>query len=100
MLGRRKGIRTHLVLAADTSPASGRRIFDTYQDARPERLVITKLDEAETLSPLVNLLRERALPISYFTAGQRVPEDLDRATPAILASAILRDRQSLYARVQ
>jgi flagellar biosynthesis protein FlhF len=100
MLGRRKGIRTHLVIAADTSVASARRIFDTYQDARPERLVITKLDEAETLSPLVTLLRERALPISYFTAGQRVPEDLDRATPALLASAVLRDRQSIYARVQ
>jgi len=100
LLGRRKGIRTHLVMAADTSPASARRILDTYQDARPERLVITKLDEAETLSPLVALLRERALPISYFTAGQRVPEDLDRATPALLAGAILRDRQSIYARVQ
>ena len=88
------------MIAADTSVASARRIFDTYQDARPERLVITKLDEADTLSPLVGLLRERALPISYFTAGQRVPEDLDRATPALLASAILRDRQSIYARVQ
>jgi flagellar biosynthesis GTPase FlhF len=25
------------------------------------------------------------------TAGQRVPEDLDRATPALLAAAALRD---------
>jgi|SRR6185436_7662738 len=100
LLGRRKGIRTHLVLAADTSPASAKRILDAYQDARPERLVVTKLDEAETLSPLVGLLRERALPISYFTSGQRVPEDLDRATPQLLAGAILRDRQSIYARVQ
>lgn len=100
LIGRRKGVRTHLVMAADTSAASARRIFDTYQDARPERLVITKLDEAVTLSPLVSLLRERALPISYFTAGQRVPEDLDRATPKLLASAVLRDRESIYARVQ
>jgi flagellar biosynthesis GTPase FlhF len=37
------------------------------------------------------VLRERPLPVSFITAGQRVPEDLDRATPALLASAMLRE---------
>ena len=46
-------------------------------DARPTRLVLTKLDEAESLSPLVGLLREWQLPISYLGTGQRVPEDLE-----------------------
>jgi flagellar biosynthesis protein FlhF len=99
MLGRRRGVRTHLVMAADTSAATARRVFDAYQDAKPGRLVITKLDEAETLSPLIGVLNERQIPISYFTAGQRVPEDLDRATPLLLAAAVLHDRQSPYARV-
>ena len=98
MLGRRRGVRTHLVMAADTSAASARRILDAYRDARPDRLVITKLDECESLSPIVGLLRERSVPISYFTAGQRVPEDLDRTTPALFAAAILRDRQSPHTR--
>ena len=31
------------------------------------------------------------IPVSYVTAGQRVPEDLDRATPLTLASAVLTD---------
>jgi flagellar biosynthesis protein FlhF len=91
LVGRRRGVRTHLVIAADTSAASARRIFDTYQDARPDRLIITKLDEAESISPLLSVARERGLPISYFAAGQRVPEDLDRATAERLASAVLRD---------
>jgi flagellar biosynthesis protein FlhF len=99
MLGRRRGVRTHLVMAADTSAATARRVFDAYHDAHPDRLVITKLDEAETLSPLIPVLNERQIPISYFTAGQRVPEDLDRATPQLLAAAVLRERQSPYARV-
>jgi flagellar biosynthesis protein FlhF len=93
MLGRRRGVRMHLVMAADTSAATARRLFDAYQDVGPDRLVITKLDEAETLSPLIAVLDERQIPISYFTAGQRVPEDLDRATPTLLAAAVLRDRQ-------
>ena len=79
------------MLAADTSPASARRILQTYESAEPDRLVITKVDECETLSPLVSVLRERQLPVSFLTAGQRVPEDLDRATPALLAGAVLQD---------
>ena len=91
LVGRRRLVRTHLVMAADTSANSARRIFDAYERARPDRLVITKLDEAESLSPLLAVLRERELPVSFITAGQRVPEDLDRATPALLASAMLRE---------
>jgi flagellar biosynthesis GTPase FlhF len=43
-------------------------------------------------------VRERELPISYFTNGQRVPEDLDRATAALLAAAVLRDPLLSYDR--
>jgi flagellar biosynthesis protein FlhF len=91
LLGKRRLVRTHLVMAADTSANSARRILDAYEGAHPDRLVITKIDEAESLNPLLAVLRERPLPVSFITAGQRVPEDLDRATPALLASAMLRE---------
>jgi flagellar biosynthesis protein FlhF len=89
VLARHENVRTHLVMAADTSVSSARRIFDAYADAQPARVVITKLDEAESLAPLASLLRERGIPISYMTTGQRVPDDLEAATPDMLASAIL-----------
>lgn len=88
---RRPGIRTHLVMAADTSAASARRILAMYASARPERLIVTKVDEAESLVPLLSVIRECGLPVSYLTDGQRVPEDLARATPSRLASALLRE---------
>ncbi|MCC7417937.1 MAG: hypothetical protein IT176_12435 [Acidobacteria bacterium] len=87
---RRRGTRRHLVLAADTGVVSARRILDAYAETRPDRVVVTKLDEADSLSPLLSVLRERQLPISFIAAGQRVPEDLDRATPSLLAGALLR----------
>ncbi len=34
LLARKRGVRTHLVLAADTSPAAARRIFDRYAAAQ------------------------------------------------------------------
>ena len=93
----RRDVRTHLVLPADTPPAGARRIFDAYAEARPTRLVLTKLDEAESLSPLVGLLRERQLPISYLGTGQRVPEDFNRATAQLLAASVLGESAPLHA---
>lgn len=90
-LARHRSVRTHLVMAADTSLSSARRIFDAYAEARPSRVVITKVDETESIAPLSGLVRERGIPISYITAGQRVPEDLERVTPSLLASSILRE---------
>ncbi len=87
----RPRVRTHLVLAADTPAATARRILDAYEPVRPSRLVLTKLDETDSLSPLVGLLRERRIPISYLGTGQRVPEDLNRATAQLLAASVLGD---------
>jgi flagellar biosynthesis protein FlhF len=89
VLERKRSVRTHVVLAADTSAATARRLLDRYAPLRPSRVVITKIDESDSMLPLFDAVRERGLPVSYLTAGQRVPEDLWRATPASLASALL-----------
>jgi flagellar biosynthesis protein FlhF len=89
VLDRKRSVRTHVVLAADTSAATARRLLDRYAPLRPSRVVITKIDESDSMLPLFDAVRERGLPVSYLTAGQRVPEDLWRATPASLASALL-----------
>jgi flagellar biosynthesis protein FlhF len=91
VLERKRGVRTHLVMAADTSGATARRLLDRYAPLKPARVVITKLDESESVMPVFDAVRERGLPVSYLTAGQRVPEDLWRATPASLAAALLRE---------
>ena len=91
VLAGRKGVRTHLVLAASTPPAAARRVLDRFEDARASRVVITKLDEVESCGPLVQVLRERELPISYLGVGQRVPEDLQRATAPALAAWVAGD---------
>lgn len=86
VLASRRDVRTHLVLAAGTPRDAVRRVFERFEGAHPARVVVTKLDEAESLAPIMPALRDRALPISYLGTGQRVPEDLERATaPAIAA---------------
>jgi flagellar biosynthesis protein FlhF len=91
VLAGRKDVRTHLVLAANTPASVVRRTLDRFEDARPSRLVITKLDEAESIAPIVSLVRDRNLPVSYLGTGQAVPEDLERATAPALAAWVAGD---------
>lgn len=84
-------VRTHLVVPAATSPDAFARVIDAYAPANPTRVIFTKLDEEDRIAPLIDVLRERELVVSYLTAGQRVPEDLEPATPARLASRVLGD---------
>jgi flagellar biosynthesis protein FlhF len=96
VVGEAAGVRTHLVLPASTSVSAARRILDGYAEARPTRLVLTKVDEADSLSPLVSLLHERQVPISYLGTGQRVPEDLNRATAQLLAASVLGESAPIH----
>jgi flagellar biosynthesis protein FlhF len=91
VIGRHDAVRTHLVVAADTPPVALGRILDRYHTVKPHRVVITKIDETESFTPLMSVLREHHLPISYLAFGQQVPEDLMRATPALLAGCMLGD---------
>ncbi|HVB38973.1 MAG TPA: hypothetical protein VND92_10565, partial [Vicinamibacterales bacterium] len=93
LLAGRAGVRTHLVLPANATARDAERIFEGYAGAQPQRVVLTRLDEAESLSPLVGVLRERQIPISYLSTGQRVPEDLSRATAPLLAACVLGESQ-------
>jgi flagellar biosynthesis protein FlhF len=89
----RADTRTHLVLAADTPLQTLQKIVDRFACARPSRVVLTKVDETESLAPLVSFLRERKLPVSYLGVGQRVPDDLQPATPAVLAGWVAGDER-------
>jgi len=61
---------------------------DAY-GARARRVVLTRLDEGDSVAPLLKLIAERDLTLSYLGTGQRVPDDLERASGAALAGHIL-----------
>ncbi len=52
----------------------------------PSKLVVTQVDEAFCLGPIVAAQSTSALPLAWLTTGQRVPEDLEPASPARLAA--------------
>ncbi len=85
------GVRTHLVVPAAAAVRDVNRVLDIYGDKSPRRVVLTRVDEAESVSPLMHLFQERGMQISYLGTGQRVPEDLERATAQRLAAHVLGD---------
>jgi flagellar biosynthesis protein FlhF len=83
------GVRMHLVLPGGTSARDFDRIWDRFETAGADRVVMSKVDEAETVMPLVRVLRQRDVPVSLIGLGQRVPEDLVEGEPEMLAACLL-----------
>jgi flagellar biosynthesis protein FlhF len=73
-------VETHLVLAAPMAESVQMDTIRRYQSVPIHKLMITKLDELSMGGGLYNVLAQTGLPVSYLSAGQRVPEDLEIAT--------------------
>jgi len=91
-LATRKDIDRQLVLSSSMKPADLTRVIDAYEIFRPRRLLFTKLDETDSLGPIVNEAVRTSKPLSFFTAGQRIPEDLETASHRRLIETILGSR--------
>jgi len=82
-------IDTHLVLVASMKPLDLARTVDRYQMFSPHKLIFTRLDETESFGALINESARRSLPISFLSAGQAIPDDLEPASKERLAARVL-----------
>jgi len=89
LLGELPEVRSFLVVSATTRDTELLETAQRFSHFRPEGLVFSKLDEASVYGSIVNLAGRTKLPLCFFTTGQRVPEDLEEATPERLASLVL-----------
>ncbi len=88
-LGRHADIETHLLLCATTTPEVLQATVRCFARCSVHRIIITKVDESIRSGHLYETLVEAQLPVSYVTNGQRVPEDIQPATPALLSKLML-----------
>lgn len=79
---------THLVLAATSSEPVLLRTIERFRALGPDRLILTKLDESVNLGAAATIPARVALPLSYTTAGQEVPDDLEPADGDRIAERI------------
>jgi flagellar biosynthesis protein FlhF len=85
----------HLVLSAVAGERSLRSAVDRFATVQVDRLILTKLDEAESLGGILAVLGLYSRPLSYLTTGQAVPDDIEPADRKRLARLILK-HENLY----
>ncbi|MDQ3820334.1 MAG: hypothetical protein M3362_22000 [Acidobacteriota bacterium] len=86
-----------LVLQATTHPTDAQVAVRKFALFGANRLVITKLDETARPGAAISTAYDSALPLVYLCAGQRVPEDLERATPETFNARVLRRANAIAA---
>lgn len=63
--------------------------YDNFSSLNVDTMMFTKLDETRGFGNIFSLAYETKKPISYFSVGQEVPEDLVRASSDFLVECLL-----------
>ena len=79
-----------LVLNASTKDRDMFRTIKDFRIAHFNKFIFTKTDETETLGSILNVVSRTGLPIAYYTDGQSIPDDLEKAHPKKLANLLFR----------
>ena len=66
-----------------------RAAVERFAVVQADRLILTKLDEADGLGGVLAVLGQANRPVSYLTTGQAVPDDIEPADRRRLARLIL-----------
>ncbi|MFH0781268.1 MAG: flagellar biosynthesis protein FlhF [Pseudomonadota bacterium] len=82
-------IDKHLVLSATTREHELIDAIERFQSLGITHTIFTKIDECANLGIILNVQIQNPNPLSYFTNGQRVPEDLLEANSKIAAELIM-----------
>jgi flagellar biosynthesis protein FlhF len=89
MLAAAEPDETHLVLSCSQSANAMVKTANRFARANFSHLLLTKLDEALALGPILSLSRAVERPISYVTTGQNVPDDIEIAESGVLVERMV-----------
>ena len=70
----------HLVLSASTKTSDIQEILRQFEPFNYCSVLLTKLDETSHIGNVISALSERGKPVSWITDGQKVPNDIKKAS--------------------
>lgn len=82
-------VENMLVISATASYSNMKSVMETYEKIGYKRIILTKMDEAEYLSSVLELADTHNKVFSYFSIGQEVPFDILPATKKILSELVV-----------
>ena len=92
-LSTRSDIDTQLVVSSSMKSADLSHVVDSFEVFGPQRLLFTRLDETGSFGPIFNEASRTGKALSFFTTGQRIPEDLQAASRNGLVDLILKGQR-------
>lgn len=82
-------IESLLVLSSTTRDQELYEVVTRFKVFNPSGIIFSKLDESSVFGCLYNVSMKTQLPLTYFTVGQRVPEDIETASVERVVGSIL-----------
>jgi len=75
-----KSAEFHLVISAVTKTKDIEEILRQFEPFNYKSVILSKMDETDTVGNIISALAEKRKSISYITDGQTVPVDIKRAS--------------------
>jgi flagellar biosynthesis protein FlhF len=93
LCGEQRDVKRLLLLGAPSQGVTLEEVARAYSGPGLIGCVLTKIDEALTYGPVLDVAIRHELPLHYVTNGQRVPEDLHLANAVYLVDRAFRINQ-------
>ena len=87
--GEKDQIENILVLPATSSYSNLRSVMNAYETLGYKRIILTKIDEADYVSPVLELADSNSKAFSYFSLGQEVPFDIVSASKKVFSEIVV-----------
>ena len=84
----------HFVMPATMKADDALATLASFAPLKPNRLLVTKLDETTKFGSLLTVAATSGLPLSYVTTGRDVPDDIQAATAWDLSRRVVRRERS------
>jgi flagellar biosynthesis protein FlhF len=94
MIGNDTAIDIHLLLNVGAAPSEMNETVKSFSPLAFKTYIFTKLDETRMMGNIVNQVVKHDSPISYLTAGQSVPEDIEPADIKKIMTLLLGKKQN------
>jgi flagellar biosynthesis protein FlhF len=85
----------HLLVSANVALEDLREVVTHFSILKPTALFFTKLDETRRYGQLFCLAAEAGLPLSYFSVGQNVPDDILPVSAGTVAKLVVEGEDDL-----
>jgi flagellar biosynthesis protein FlhF len=93
LCGEQRDVKRLLLLGAPSQGVTLEEVARAYSGPGLIGCILTKIDEALTYGPVLDVAIRHELPVHFVTNGQRVPEDLHLANAVYLADRAFRIHQ-------